>query len=913
VFAWSLLACEPGPVRYARAPIPVERARPTTVVQAFEEEERSHELRREAVEWRHPAPDGVDWREVERGNARAALARGRARRAAPPDPLAPRFLERGSDNQSGSSWELVATPTHYYSGTDLGGLWRAERGAGDLAVGWTPIGDELFGGVHYVVVLPAGAAGPEVSITSPQAGGLVHRSDDGGASWAAVSGLEGVWEVRGLAGRPTARIGCGWRRTSTTPGGCTCPTIGARRSPAWSRWAGARTCGCTATAAPRWRWARRRAGSGPTTARRSSGRRPRRGWTTPASRCRRRPSRPPAGWWAGTARGRPCSAPASATGWRCRSSTTSGGRWPPRCGTRRCSPTAGVDLHVSRDGGRTFDSPNTWDEYYADPVTKLHADLMAISVVPEADGDETWYAGTHGGPYRSRDRWRTARSLGQEGLRIGQYYSSHTDWTDPEAVLIGTQDQGLQSGRIADAGPTTGATFDQEFSGDFGHLVSLDEGSHRRVAMVYPGFVLVRAQEGAASVPLYYDYPPGESPYWLPVLVAEPRGKNAFYFLGRSVWRYEAPPDDVVFEAERWTETDFRLDGYEQLSGLVFDPLEPRLAWVVSTAGRLWRSEDGARTFEPVVEGLPFGSYYYGTALVATRHREPGKGPTLVVGGSGYAGAPVWRSRPNGKLEAWSEGLPLTMVNALVELRDGTGRIVAGTDTGVWGPRTGRRRVGRRVERPGAHRAVVLGRGAAGREHRAVHDVRARPVGRALRGAGDGLLLVPRRRRRRLVLRRRLRRRGPHHGPRGRGRRLRRGGPRLRGPRGLLDPATADPERRAAAAPPGGRRAAGCSRSRPSGRGRRAAARSGTTPSRPRARSTPPAGRRRSRRRTAPRPRHRAARRSACRSRWGRGRGGSTRTRRRRPAASRRGGRGCGRRPRRPARRRTPRGSTRRR
>ncbi len=684
MFAWSLLACEPGPVRYARAPIPVERARPTTVVQAFEEEERSHELRREAVEWRHPAPDGVDWREVERGNARAALARGRARRAAPPDPLAPRFLERGSDNQSGSSWELVATPTHYYSGTDLGGLWRAERGAGDLAVGWTPIGDELFGGVHYVVVLPAGAAGPEVSITSPQAGGLVHRSDDGGASWAAVSGLEGVWEVRGLAGSTdgTDRVwlaanvdNTGWLYVSDDRGASFTRVVEVGGRP--DLWVHRDGGSAVAVGSPSgWFWSDDGA---------SFERTPAPPGLDDARIAVSEATEPPTRWLVGRDGSRTTLFRAGERDWVAVSELDDFW-WAVAASVRDPALLAygGVDLHVSRDGGRTFDSPNTWDEYYADPVTKLHADLMAISVVPEADGDETWYAGTHGGPYRSRDRWRTARSLGQEGLRIGQYYSSHTDWTDPEAVLIGTQDQGLQSGRIADAGPTTGATFDQEFSGDFGHLVSLDEGSHRRVAMVYPGFVLVRAQEGAASVPLYYDYPPGESPYWLPVLVAEPRGKNAFYFLGRSVWRYEAPPDDVVFEAERWTETDFRLDGYEQLSGLVFDPLEPRLAWVVSTAGRLWRSEDGARTFEPVVEGLPFGSYYYGTALVATRHREPGKGPTLVVGGSGYAGAPVWRSRPNGKLEAWSEGLPLTMVNALVELRDGTGRIVAGTDTGVW-------------------------------------------------------------------------------------------------------------------------------------------------------------------------------------------------------------------------------------
>lgn len=673
-----LLGCAPDDDarRVVLSPTPAGRARPTEVAQAFEEEERSHERRREAWERRHRAPPGVDWRAVERDNAARALDRANARRrSAPPD--LPAWLERGSDNQAGSSWEVVPTDAALYSGSDRGGLWRATPDG----EGWAPIGDALWGGVHFLVVLPPTDDAPEVLLGTPVSA-FVRRSDDGGDTWRAPAGLDGVTEVRGLA-RSTDGQERVWLLGEAGGAG--------RLFVSDDRGASFRDL---FPVGPRGDlWVHRDGGSAviaAATDRVMISADGRSFVTVPAPpgveevRVAASEATDPHTIWLAGREG-------SDWGlyrWDDPSWTPVGSMpdfwWVFAASIRDPALLAygGVDLHVSRDGGASFASPNTWDEYYADPATKLHADLMALSVVPGPDGAEAWFAGTHGGPYRSDDGWRTARNLGLRGLRIGQYYASHTDVSDPDRVLVGSQDQGLQSGRLGDPAGAARAVFAQEISGDYGHLVSLSGGTHERVAMVYPGFVLVRlGLPGDAATHLTYDYPPGEQPFWLPVLVPDPSGKNAFFFLGRSLWRYRAAPGQADFEVEEWTKEDLGLEGYAQLSGLVFDPLDPDRAWLVSTDGRIWRSTDGARTFARPGAGLPFGSYYYGTALVASRARPD----TLYVGGSGYDGQPVWRSTDAGaSFRAWSDGLPATVVNALVELRDGTGRLLAGTDTGVW-------------------------------------------------------------------------------------------------------------------------------------------------------------------------------------------------------------------------------------
>ena len=123
----------------------------------------------------------------------------------------------------------------------------------------------------------------------------------------------------------------------------------------------------------------------------------------------------------------------------------------------------GVEVHLSRDGGETFDIVNSWGEYYSDPVTKLHADIPGIDVVLTPQGEEIWYIDTDGGLYRSFDGMDSVENLSLQGLRVSQYYSTLTSKNAPYPVAAGAQDQGYQISYLQQ--PNEQYDFEQWISG----------------------------------------------------------------------------------------------------------------------------------------------------------------------------------------------------------------------------------------------------------------------------------------------------------------------------------------------------------------------------------------------------------------------------------------------------------------
>lgn len=655
----------------ARVTLPVLPPPTENVIEEGEEQEH-HEERREWLERMHRAPDGVDWRATERRNARASLDRGRAVTLGAVQ--APgTWVERGSENQAGSMFEVRRTPAgRLYAGSALGGLWR---GTVD-GEAWTPIGDALFGGAHRVLWMPSAGAEPEVLLVAPSYGGLLTRSTDDGLTWSVPGGAEGITGVRsaGIVGSSSILLvaadedGTALWRSDDRGATFARSILLSRGSMLWTARDGtprvAIATGDTLLTSDDGggSWAEQPLPSASDT------------WLLAGSEA----TDPPTLYVARGGYG-------SKLVWR----SSNGGRswgsptevedvWDVLTASIRDPElvvTGGVDAHVSRDGGVTWRSPNTWDEYYADPANKLHADMMAITVEPDADGGETWYVGNHGGVYDSDDGLRTVRNLGLSGLRVGQYYSSLTAWDKPGRVLVGAQDQGLQ--HTTDARRGGRWDLEQVWSGDYGHLVSQDH-THRWVFGVYPGFVMSWNQEPGEDGALgYIAFPPGDGAPWLPYLVADPDQREAFWFLGSRLWRYHSNGRGG-FDAEQATDDTF--DG-SWLTAMAFHPFDPERAWLVTSSGEIHASENGGKRWKRVARNLPDENWLYGNALVVSR-QDP---RVVYVGGSGYDGSPVLRSRDGGDtFEDWSEGLPETLVYCLIEAYDGSGRMLAGTETGAW-------------------------------------------------------------------------------------------------------------------------------------------------------------------------------------------------------------------------------------
>jgi len=668
----------------APAARPIPRPPPTEYGEGFADSRARKKARKEWIAARHRAAPGTDWKEVERRNGRDLMAQRRPG-GPPPEPPPGLWVERGSDNQAGRmhAGRTSLDGNTLFAGSDRGGVWA---GAPD-GTGWAPIGDDVYGGAHFLWPRDPGTAGPD-RLTAATAWTGVHTSADLGATWATPAGLPPIWMVRQVMGS-SADLSVlyllstdywTWHLSRSVDGGASYTVLrtweGAGAAAEGDLWAP--RDGTDALYFAHDGVLERSLDRGDT-------------WevlgslAAPGQNLR----------LAGSEAGAPdLYALASGGGlsdcvlWR---STDGGAAWEeqgalPDCWNvvaasivdPRVVAYGGVELHVSRDAGESFAVVNGWGDYYGDPANKLHADMMALVVEPVAGrAGERWFIGTDGGLYQSDDRLGTVRNLSLQGLRVSQYYDTLTSAADPSHVAAGSQDQGFQVTQgVAQAGEAY--AFNQILSGDYGHLSSTD-GTHAIVYAPYPGFLLVSIGEDEPAL-AYVDFPGGQNRLWLPPVVADPRDPEAVFLVGDPLMR-ATRSSDWEWSWERWSEPVFGSDGYETLSALGFSPADPARAIAVTSYGRAFTSADGARTWTPVATGLPGGQYFYGTALAF----DPLSPDTVYLGGAGYEGPAVYRSTDGGaSWEPWGDGLPPTLVYALTVARDGSGRVFAGTETGAW-------------------------------------------------------------------------------------------------------------------------------------------------------------------------------------------------------------------------------------
>ena len=656
-----------------RRPPPI----PATEHWVHQDAEMTNKQRRKRwFQERHRAPDGVDWRAIERDNGLAQLEKRNslANRRAGPDGFGGVWVERGSDNQSGrmhdARWN--ADKTALYAGSSLGGIWRGTLEGTE----WEPLGDNLYGGAHRLAVLPPAApGGPDVLIAASN-GGLIHRTVDGGQTWSVPEGIPEAWQVR--------------RVTQTTDGAFTVFIVLEDRTGSHGLYRsvdnGASFQEIFDLESYRGDvWVPRDGGSDlymlyADDLRISEDQGD--SWVTLGAI----PGDVIGGELAGSEAGAPRFWVAmDGHLWR---SDDGGNTWSISValedywGRMDASIVdvdvvawGGVEVHMTTNGS-DFDIVNGWGDYYADPYRKLHADVMGIGVLADGDG-EVWYIGTDGGLYTSEDTLDSVENLSMTGLRVSQYYSTLTSSVDPAHVAAGAQDQGYQvTSSMAQSG--TVLDFEQIISGDYGHLTSAD-GSHDYVYSVYPGFIL--AQVGAEDPSLeYIDFPGGGNHAWLPPIVAEPKRKKNFFFPGAQIHRYKLGNDDT-WSPELYSEHMFSSDGYEYVSALTFSPIDPERAYAATNYGRLFVSEDKARTWTESSDIGPQGQWLYGAALVASSSDID----TVWVGGSGYGSPAVYRSKDGGHTwKPFNDGLPDTLVYALVEAPDGSGALFAGTETAAY-------------------------------------------------------------------------------------------------------------------------------------------------------------------------------------------------------------------------------------
>jgi photosystem II stability/assembly factor-like uncharacterized protein len=643
--------------------------------------ERDHKRSRKAwmLEMHRSAPE-TDWQAIERSNGEAEMERRRQLQTAS---SVQRWSEVGSRNQAGRMHCAVLGPDgidgrKLYGGSALGGLWRAEPDGTQ----WEPLGDNLYGGVRKIVVLPGEFAGdPELLlvVTGP---GDVRVTRDLGQSWETPAGSTWLGEVlethklddavntililarQSFSNKVFASTDYGrsftqrWSSGQAWKGEMWGPRIGAEAA--------------THVYLLHTGRLRRSTDGGQTFSVLS---------TLDASASE--------GRLCGSEAGAPTLYAALKVGgaWGIRRSDDGGLSWtsPTPMGDywgaleastidalRVCY--GGVEAFRSTDGAASFSKINTWSAYYGDPLHQLHADIQGIYCWPDPSdpmGWDLWYFCTDGGIFYSDDLTATVINRSLDGLGVSQYYTTHTSNVDTSLIVAGSQDQGYQRAVfMASGGPGPSTNFDQLISGDYGHLTSSD-GSHDLLYSTYPGFILV--QEGEQNPSLLYpfvDFPAG----------SDPIDKNSFFFLGDRLWRYTRSSGPVWNDVLHSTQT-FTGGGGSYLSALAFAPSNSNRVYAVNDNGLMYRSLDHGQTWSVGAMTGTDSHYFYGSAIAVNPNDEL----EAFVGGAGYSNPAVWRTTDGGlSWAAESSGLPLTLVYDLAFAADGSGDVFAAAESGVF-------------------------------------------------------------------------------------------------------------------------------------------------------------------------------------------------------------------------------------
>ena len=630
---------------------------------------------------RHRAAPGVSTAAIEAANGRAQQERRNA--LATLSAVAGPWAERGSRNQAGRMHVATRSPGGelLYAGSALGGVWRAALDG----TAWEPLGDNLYGGAHGLAVVSGAAPGDAPVLVRATDGGAIDVSSDDGATWTTPPGLGNLSVVRRLLvttdGSKTIFL------VARKPEGL----LGQNKYGLWRSTDRGATFGKVFDMGtwPGDAWVPRDGGSGVWILHDGKLRVSNDGGDTFALVGTIGPAASN-GHLAGSEAGAPTFYAILGVGGatELHRSTDGGATWAYRqevsdyWGSLAASIVdpdlfawGGVEVWRSSDGGASVAKVNNWYDYYGDVQGKLHADTPGLDVCADGGGAETWYVSTDGGLFESKDGLLTVSNLSLDGLRVSQYYSTHTSTADGRHVVAGAQDQGYQRADQLSA-PDALLDFDQLISGDYGHLTSGD-GTHAYLYCTYPGFILVQRNE---DNPVLYtaDFPAGATNAWLPPVVADPDDPKRFFFCASQLYRYKNQ-NVTQWVPELWSTFDFGQNPGEYVSGLAFSPLDAQRAYAVTSYGRLFHSSDKGLSWTPSASTGPSGQYFYGTAILAARDDLD----TVWVAGSGYSGPSVWRSTDGGATFApFADGLPPTLVYCLGEAPDG--RLFCGTETSAY-------------------------------------------------------------------------------------------------------------------------------------------------------------------------------------------------------------------------------------
>ncbi len=341
----------------------------------------------------------------------------------------------------------------------------------------------------------------------------------------------------------------------------------------------------------------------------------------------------------------------------------------------------GVEAYRSPTGGVNWYKKNAWQDYYSNMNYTLHADIPGLYSFRTAQG-EVLFICTDGGIYRSDNAMQTVTNLSLQDLNVSQYYSVYTSRVNTNFIHAGSQDQGYQRSTSL---PGQVKTFDQVWSGDYGHIVSGDSGLS--IWMNYPGLTVHYNDILYSTSRTWWEFE-FENALWIPPMMVDPYDKNNVIIAGGNfggggayliMLTYTGVGAQMVWYVYP---CDFgNGSGSVKISAVAASPLDKDCWYVLTNDGKFFHSADAGYTWTLEQDfNFSFGHYFYGADILPSPNEE-GK---VYVCGSGYSNPPVFELTDYGStVKPINNGIPNTLVYAL-ECTPEEGLLFAATELGPY-------------------------------------------------------------------------------------------------------------------------------------------------------------------------------------------------------------------------------------
>ena len=325
----------------------------------------------------------------------------------------------------------------------------------------------------------------------------------------------------------------------------------------------------------------------------------------------------------------------------------------------------GVDLHRTKDGGKTWKKITHWDAEHKDP-TYAHADHHAL-VMPAAAAGRV-YDGNDGGVDVS-ENGGTSSTNRSNSLAVTMFYDMDVAQTDPLVFGGGAQDNGTVATRHGLAND-----FVSIDSGDGGWNIFDPKDAGHVYTSAYN--LLIQRYHGLDDDPV--DVSPPAPPHeqnsvWMCFIAMDPVDSNTLFTGSTRVWK-------TTNDGHTWTPVSSSLDD-SPISAIEIATANRKRIYVGTENGGLFRSSDGGATWSPNISSSVLPGH---TITRIESHLNDAN--LLYVTVANFGHAHLFRSHDGGL--TWEDAdkgqLPDVPHHAVLIRPDELDKVYVGNDAGVF-------------------------------------------------------------------------------------------------------------------------------------------------------------------------------------------------------------------------------------